>query len=677
MPAASLDDALLIGAISALLAAALTAILIGMRASEAAPFRTRQAASVRALAVLGGALATTAAGRVLLGADVSRLQWWPGFPTQPFTLGLDALAAPFVLLLGLVAAVSFAAHAPHGRGGPARLALHAGFVLALLVALVARHGVLFLMAWEGMTLLSAASVASDPTSARARRATYVYLAMSQAGAALVAGAVLSLGARGGWTFEAMAAAFAALTPGEASMLAWCLTAGFAVKLGLVPLQGWLPLAHPEAPGPVSAVLSGAMVTAGLYGMMRFAWQLPGSPPTDWGTVLLSAGVITALTGAVYAAVETDAKRLLAWSTVKHSGLLAMALGLAALLHAAAQPALARVALAAAFVHVIGHGLAKAAAFLAVGEVAHVVGTRDLEQWGGLARRMPRAGAAAIVSVLALAGLPVLSCFAGEWLLLQALLHGYSAGAGQLRLLAPFAVAGLTLATALALAACAKLLGVGLLGRPRGALADAAREHAPQVSVALLVAAALSVVAGLGAPQLLMLLERPLAAMLPASPAGGLTAATALALTVAGASASPFGAAVSIATFSGIALLLTRWGRVRTAPRTAPSWTCGAPVAPRSQYSAQAFARPLRLLFEPVLRSGEDSATLQEGDRYAPRRTHVRSGEVRLIERPLLAPLVQSVLFVSEQARRLQSGQLHVYLAYLLVTLVALLIWGRG
>lgn len=677
MPAASFDGALLVGAITALLAAVLAAITTRMRATGATAARVRHGASARALGAIGGVLAAVAAMRALAGADVQALEWWPGFPTQPFTLGLDALAAPFVLLLGLVSAVSFAAHASHGRGGHERLALHAGFVLALLVALVARHGVLFLLAWEGMTLLSAALVASDPTSARARRATYVYLAMSQVGAALIAGALLSLGARGGWTLEAMATAFATLSPGEASTLAWCLTAGFAVKLGLVPLQGWLPLAHPEAPAPVSAVLSGAMVSAGLYGMMRFAWQLPGSPPADWGTVLLVAGVVTALVGSVYAAVEPDAKRLLAWSTVKHSGLLAMALGLAALLHAAAQPALARVALAAAFMHAIGHGLAKAAAFLSVGEVAHVVGSRDLEQWGGLARRMPRAGVAAMVSVLALAGLPALSCFAGEWLLLQALLHGYSAGAGQLRLLAPFAVAGLTLATALALAACAKLLGVGFLGRPRSALADAAREQDPLVSAALLVAAALAVVAGLGAPQLLALLERPLASMLPSAPSDGLSAASALALTVAGASASPVGAAVSVALFSSVAVLLARLGRVRSAPRTAPSWTCGAPVAPRSQYSAHAFARPLRLLFEPVLRSGEDTATLQEGERYAPRRTHVRSGDARLLERPLLAPLVQSVLFVSEQARRLQSGQLHLYLAYLLITLVALLVWGRG
>jgi len=674
MLAASFDGVLLVGAIAAWLAAAIAALVGGPTPADRAP---RHGALARALGLSGGLLAVAAALRVLLGADPLPLGWWPGFPTQPFPLGPDRLAAPFLLLLGLVAGVSMAAHTPTGPGAPVRLALHAGFALALLLAVVARHGLMFLLAWEGMTLLAAALVASDPGSARARRAAYVFLALSHAGTALLAGALMALGARGGWTFESMSIAFASLPMSEAHLLAWCLTVGFAVKLGLVPLQGWLPLAHPEAPAPVSAVLSSAMVSAGLYGMLRFVWQIPGTPPAGWGTVLLVTGVVTALVGALYAAMDSDAKRLLAWSTVKHSGLLAMALGSAALLHVGAQPALARIALAAALVHALGHGLAKSAAFLAVGELAHAAGTRDLEQWGGLAQRMPRAGLATMIAMGALAGLPVLSCFAGEWLLLQALLHGYSAGAGPLRLLGPFAVAGLALATALALAACAKLIGVGLLGRPRSARADAARESAMPVAIALLVAAALVGIAGLGAPQMLALLERSLSSLLPAAPADGLTAQAGIALALSRASASPLMTAALVSLFGVVGVLLTSGGRTRSAARIAPSWTCGAPPAPRTQYSAHAFARPLRLLFAPVLRPSEDTTTLRQGTRYAPREVQVRGGEVRMLERPLLAPLVQGVLFVSERARRLQAGQLHVYLAYLLITLVVLLVWGRG
>ena len=671
---AGLDGALLAGAIAALAASAL--LPAAAMAFAAAPSLLRGSAP-RALGVLGGLLAAAAAARVLAGADPAPLAWWPGFPTQPFGFGLDALSAPFLLLIGSIAALSFAAHAPQGRFAPIRLSLHAAFVLALLVATVARHGVLFLLAWEGMTLLSAALVASDPASARARRATYVYLALSQAGAALIAFALLSLGARGGWSFEAMSLAFAALPAAEANVLAWCLTAGFAVKLGLVPLQGWLPLAHPEAPAPVSALLSGAMVNLGLYGLLRFAWSLPGSPPEGWGVLLLLAGVATALVGALFAAVESDAKRLLAWSTVKHSGLLAMAVGLAALLQAASQLELARLAMAAALVHALGHGLAKAAAFLAVGEAAHAVGTRDLEQWDGLARRMPRTGLAAILAVAALAGLPALSCFAGEWLLLQALLHGYSAGAGQLRLLAPFAVAGLALATALSLAACAKLIGIGFLGRARTERANTARDPGAVVGGALLAASALPVAAGLLAPQLIGVVARPLAMLLPGAELPLLTAHAGLTLSFAGAGASPVGAVLMVALFSALAMLLTRGGSKRPGVRRAPSWTCGTPIKPRGQYSSAAFARPIRLLFAPILRAAEDRSAVELGTRYAPRRMHVHAGAPRVLEGALVAPLVQAVLFVSEQARRLQSGQLHVYLAYLLVTLVALLIWGRG
>ncbi len=671
---ASLDGVLLAGAIALLgTAALLPVVAMALGAGHRLPLH----ALPRLLGALGGALAAAAAAAALAGSESAPLEFWPGFPTQPFTLGLDALSAPFVLLFGVVTLLSFGAHATVGRSGSATLSLHAGFALALLVAIVARHGLLFLAAWEGMTLLSAALVSHEPKSSRARRATYVYLGLSHLGTALIAYALLTLGAHGGWSLEAMAMAFASLPPGEAATLVWCLTAGFAVKAGLVPLHGWLPLAHPEAPSPVSALLSGVMVKVGLYGLLRFAWAAPGSPPEGWGTLLLLTGLVSALMGALYCAVESDAKRLLAWSTIQHSGVIAMAIGLAAMFHAAAQPDLARLAMAAALVHIVGHGLAKAGAFLAIGEFARAIGSRDLEQWGGLARRMPGMGVGAVAAMAAVAGLPAFSVFAGEWLLLQALLHGTSAGAGQLRLLAPFAVAGLALATALSLGACAKLIGIGLFGRPRSEAADAARECSALVTWTVLVAALSSLAAGLLAPQLLAILARPLAMMLPGAAPGGLSTHDGITLTFAGAQASPLGAVLLVALLTVLASLLLRAGARNKAVRRAPSWTGGTPIAPRTQYSSLGFARPIRLLVEPLFRSGEHRSTTERGTRYSPLETRVQSGTPRMFERPFVAPLVRAVLLLSDQARRFQSPPLHLHIACLLLTLVALLVWGRG
>ncbi len=330
-------------------------------------------------------------------------------------------------------------------------------------------------------------------------------------------------------------------------------------------------------------------------------------------------------------------------------------------------------------HAVGHGLAKSLAFLAVGEAVHSAQSRSLEHLGGLARRMPRTGLAALIATLALCALPPLSCFPGEWLLFQALILGYSAGAGQLRLLAPFAAAGLALASALAVAAMVKLYGIGFLGRARSAGAAQALEAPRSITTVLLIAAALPLAWGLAAPWSVAALSAPIAALLPEFDAralqglGGLTLQPAV---LQAGSISPLVAAMLVALFAGLAILWLRVGTGPRAVRRAPSWSGGAPLGARMQYSALGFTKPLRLIFEPVLRGQREVEVLEEGSPYFARRVRVTASVPDLLERIVLAPIVRSVLWVAEQARRLQTGSLHLYLAYLLATLVALLLWGR-
>jgi formate hydrogenlyase subunit 3/multisubunit Na+/H+ antiporter MnhD subunit len=680
MSLAGLDGALLAGAVWGLAAAMLIPALAALAPNRSGSFAHTLG---RVIAMIACGLVAALGVRLLAGGTPVPLAWWPGLPGEPFVLAPDALAGPFVLLLGVVGAFTFAVHVPSGSlaGARARLALHAAFALALLAVFTARHALLFLVAWEGMTLASAALVASDPASARARQAAYVYLAISHVGAALVAAGLLTLaGHAGAFDFDSLARAWAALPPNEAAALGWTFTAGFAIKLGLVPAHVWLPMAHPEAPGPISALLSGVMVKAGLYGLLRFAWQMPGAPPAHWGTVLMLLGVASALAGALYAAVEADAKRLLAHSTLEHAGVLALALGLAATLAANGQPATAGLALAAVLYHAVGHGFAKALAFASVSEATHAAGSRNLEALGGLARRMPRTALAALVAALALCVLPPLSCFAGEWLVFQALILGYASGAGQLRLLAPFAGAGLALATALAVAALVKLYGIGFLGRARSEGADAARDVAPGVGRALVAFSLLPLAWGLAAPTMAIVLARPLVALLPGYDPGTLTRDAGFTLSPLGSGAarvSPAATALLLVAFAALARLWLRTSRGRAAePRRGPSWSGGTPLAPRMQYSALGFTKPLRLIFEPVLRPERELEVLEEGSPYFARRVRYRSGIPAVFEQYLYQPLVQSVLWASERIRRLQAGHLHLYLAYLLATLVALLLWAR-
>lgn len=675
MPLAELDGSLLAAGIWGLAAAALLAAL-PVRAATGPLSSASRAAIARMLAIAASLALALVGGLGLAGITPAPLEWWPGLPGDPFTLGADALAAPFLMLLGILSAVSFV---PKQQG--ASLALHAGFALALAAAFASQHALLFLLAWEGMTLLSAALVAHDTRSARARRAAFVYLALSQLGSAAMGFGLLRLAAlAGSFAFSDLALALGRMAPNDAATIVWLMSAGFIVKLGLVPLHVWLPLAHPEAPAPVSALLSGAMVKAGLYGLLRFGWQMPGAPLMGWGVTLAVLGTLSALVGALYAVVEPDAKRLLAYSTVKHAGLLAMALGVAATLLRAGHVPLAGVALAACMVHMIGHGLSKGLAFFSIGEAVHAAGTRDLEKLGGLARRLPRLSVSALIATLALCGLPPFACFAGEWLLFQALILGFSAGAGVLRLIAPFTAAGLALATALSAAALAKLYGIGFLGRPRSAEAAAAHPAPAAFEWTLIALAILGVAWGLGAPWAVQALASPIAAVIgPGFDAAALAGYGGFTLAIPPAtfaSISPISVAVLIALFVAIAFAWATVLGYRLPVRRAPSWACGITLNSRMQYSALGLTKPLRLIFKPVLRHEREVEVLEEGSPYFARKYRYRAGVPHIVERIAYQPFVQVVFWASEQARRLQSGSLHLYLAYVLVTLVALLMWAR-
>jgi formate hydrogenlyase subunit 3/multisubunit Na+/H+ antiporter MnhD subunit len=680
MPLVELDGTLMAGAVWGL---ALAALLPALPAPRLVPVPPAALAGLaRAIAVLASASLAACGGLGLAGIAPPPIAWWPGLPGDPFRIEPDALGAPFLLLLGVLGAASFAAVEPGdaGPGARARLSLHAGFALALAVVFASGHVLLFLLAWEGMTLLSAALVANDVRSARARTAAYVYLAISHAGGALLAAGVLSLAAAAGSFQLAELAAAATRMPGDAlARAAWLATFGAAVKLGLAPFQVWLPLAHPEAPAPVSALLSGAMVKAGLYAMLRFAWQIPGVPPAGWGEALLVGGAITALIGALYAAFESDAKRLLAHSTVKHAGLLALALGLAAALARTGRWDLAGLALAACLYHAIGHGLAKGLAFLAVGEAVRSARARDLEALGGLARRLPRVSVAALVSTLSLAGLPLLPCFAGEWLVVQSLLRGYGAGGdGPLRIVVPFAAAGVALATAVAAAALVKLYGIGFLGRPRSEGAARAMPGPAAVEHAVLGLAALALAWGAGAPWAVAALRAPIATATGlAFDASTLATAGGAALALRdGSGISPLALlALGAAVAGGAAVLLGAVGG-RGPVRRAPSWACGGALDARMQYGALGLTKPLRRVFEPVLRIERELEPVDPAAPWFARAYRHRSGLPPLVERALFAPLVQAVLWTSDRARRLQAGSLRAYLAYLLVALVALLLFAR-
>jgi formate hydrogenlyase subunit 3/multisubunit Na+/H+ antiporter MnhD subunit len=485
------------------------------------------------------------------------------------------------------------------------------------------------------------------------------------------------------SFAALAAQVDRVTSGTRAVVFVLTLIGFGSKAGLLPLHAWLPRAHPEAPSPVSALMSAAMVTLGVYGIVRFDLQLLGPGPRWWGLVLLIVGGVSAVYGVLQASVATDLKRLLAYSTTENMGLVVLALGAATLLSSAGAHGVAAVAMTAALLHLVAHAAFKTLAFLAAGSVLAGTGLRDLDRMGGLARPMPATTVLFGIAALGACGLPLGAGFVSEWLLLQSLIHAPRNGHTVLALMMPLAVGVVALTTGLAVAAMVKALGVGFLARPRSIEAASAREAAPSMLAGMAVAAVACAVLAVAPIAVGPLLARVLArvlAQLPSGHGGGSPRLDAVLRLpgVAGSMAPGWLAAVLLVAISAV-VVLARWGSWhRPAAVTSPLWACGADeLTARMQYTATSFAEPLQRVFDDVLRPDTDiEISHYDQSRYLVQQVAYRAQLGDAIEDHLYDPVIRAVQGWAGWVRRAHSGSVHLYLAYGGLGLLIVLIVAR-
>jgi hydrogenase-4 component B len=580
-------------------------------------------------------------------------------------LGLDGLSAFFavVVLLAALPALLFARDAPRGTPHARVLAsLTAAFTASLLLVLAARDVVTFLAGWELMTLIPAGAILLTAHTAAVRRAVFTYLAVTHLGGVGVWVALLALahaGALGG----------APPSGGLQALVAVAALVGFGTKAGLMPLHAWLPRAHPVAPAELSALMSGVMTKVALYGLIRvlFAWD--GPAPLWVGLALLALGLLSALGGILYALVQRELKRLLAFSTIEHVGIVALGLGASLVLAAVdgGPNAWSALAFAAALLHVAAHAVAKALLFLGAGAFARGTGgALELDRLGGLLRRMPWSGWAFLAGCAGIAGIVPCGAFVSEWLTLQALLHVAYAPAAGVALAGALAAAGLAATAALAAFCFVKVAGLALLGTPRSDAAAVAREQPPATRAALALLAALTLLGGLAAWALVPSLAR-------LDPASGAAAARGLGLPLPSTGGLPvLGIALVLAAVTALLRVATRRGD-RAAER--PAWACGQRVEPALAWTSAGFTKPLRLMLASGLRPQRE-VRVKTRHGVVQQVTHV--AEVpHLFDAWLYAPVHRVALRGAALARRLQSGSVRAYLAYLLVALALLLALARS
>ncbi|PWC29750.1 proton-conducting transporter transmembrane domain-containing protein [Teichococcus aestuarii] len=601
-----------------------------------------------------------------------------GPPWAPLSLGLDALSAWFLLLLGLAGlAAGLFALEREVAVPPRRLLPWPLFLAGMALTLLAADAFTLLLGFELMSLASWALVASSPADAEARAAARQYLGFALFAAACLVPAV---GLMGGLAGDLSFAGLRAAPPqGWAAVAVLALVlAGAGAKAGLVPLHGWLPLAHPVAPGPVSALLSGVMTKVALYVMARLLLDLGGlGQPLWWGVPLMVMGAASAVLGALRAGQERDTKVLLACSTIEHVGLVTLGLGLAATLRAADLGPLAALAAAAALLHALAHGLFKTLLFLVAAEVQHAAGSRRLDSLGALVHAMPAVALCALVGAAAAAALPPLSGFAGEWLLLQALLGAWRVGELGFQVLVAACTALAALAAALGAAAMLRFWGLAFLGRPRGPRTLGAQDAPPLVRAALAGLAGLAVLIGLLPGPLLMLGAGAIGAL---SGHPGLPEAAPLSVSpsVQGADYAPLPLAVLLGLLGAGLVWLCR--RLSPQPaRRGPAWDGGfqAPPPhlpfgdPATQPGADGFAQPLRRMLGGRLLAAHEAVHRPPPGDTAPAR--LESGFHDPLPGRLLAPLVALRERLSVAAERLRDLSLRRLLMLGFGTLVLLLL----
>ena len=598
-----------------------------------------------------------------------------GLPDLPFHIRLDPLSAFFLVLLG---AASFGVslfscgYFRHMEGKTLALLCleYHLFLVGMTLVLLADDAYVFMVAWELMALSSYLLVTTEHEKPDIRKAGFLYLLIAHVGAIAI---LLSFGVMqgghgiGAYTFDAMRAA----QPSSfwASVAFVLALFGFGAKAGVLPVHVWLPEAHPAAPSPVSALMSGVMLKAAIYGILRVTFDLLHTQLLWWGVLALTLGLITAIFGVVFAAVQGDMKRLLAYSSIENIGLLLVGIGLTIIFHVYGKNALAALSLTATLYHSLNHACFKSLLFIGTGSILHATGERNMGRLGGLIHHMPWASVLMLVGVLAIAGLPPLNGFVSEWLLLQAFLLSPGLPNNYINMLVPVAAAVIALAAALAAYVMVKFYGVTFLGQRREPRLEHAHDAGNWERAGMAWLALLCVSLGLAPVFVVQHIDQVSGMLIGAQLGNAATDWMFLApVNTERASYSPLYFLLVVLGVMLLSHLLVRHlyhGR----SRRGPAWDCGFPTQnARMQDTAEGFGQPIRRIFEPFFKIESEMPTAFD----AHPKYHGRSEDKLWFL--LYLPIRQLTVTLSGWASLLQHGRIHLYLTYTFLTLVVLLVF---
>ena len=600
-----------------------------------------------------------------------------------FTLLLDPLSLFFlsVILIVSVPSAVYSCGYLKGEYSYRRITLAwvllIMFVLSMVLVVTVSNIFVFLIAWEAMSLVSYFLVVFDSNHEKSIQAGLIYIVMTHIGTAFLVAAFLIMH-KYAHSFDFLAVKNACqMMPGQIKSIVFLLLLiGFGTKAGIVPLHIWLPYAHPQAPSHISSIMSGVMIKTAIYGIIRFVMFILGVDSSWWGILVLILAVITCLVGIIYALMERDIKRLLAYSSVENIGIILLGVGLAMFFISINLPYLAVFSLMAGLYHLINHAIFKGLLFLCAGSVYKATGTRDIEKLGGLIKKMPQTAAYFLIGAMAISALPPLNGFVSEWLILQAFFLGAQSVAGGTKLFLVVSAALLALTSGLAAACFVKAFGITFLAEPRSHYAVNAKEVSWSMKAGMFFSAGLTVVFGLAAVLIIKLLAKVAGAATGIDLANMSFSLNNFVLnpqTVKGTYLSAPGLALALVALGIVSFIAYNLFRGKN-PVVNKTWGCGYyRLGPRNEYTATAFSKPFRIAFSFFLLPYRKTQKIRESFYHIKSfsyETHTTPVFKKYIYYPVISGIFKSAKFM----RRIQPGSIHLYLAYIFVTVLLLIIF---
>jgi formate hydrogenlyase subunit 3/multisubunit Na+/H+ antiporter MnhD subunit len=661
------------------------------------PFLYRRRSFLRISFTLTAAASLAACVGGIWGVGQGGTESWIlaiGLPDLPFHLRLDPLSNFFLTVIGLLGfyvsiySIGYCEALDEKHSSARLVVFYVLFLLGMFLVVLADDAFFFLISWELMAAASYCLVMFEDERPAHRRAAYLYLVVAHVGAiaillsfGVLSGAALPGDPEGsllsGYTFDAMRETH--LSPGWAAAAFLLAFFGFAAKAGVVPFHVWLPEAHPVAPSNVSALMSGVMLKTAIYGIVRVSFDLLDGFPWWWGGLVLALGLVSAVLGVLYALMQHDLKRLLAYHSVENIGIILIGIGLAMIFTARDFPVLAALALTAGLYHTLNHAVFKGLLFMGAGAVLHATHQRNMEEMGGLIHRLPWTAALFLIGCISISALPPFNGFVSEWLTFQAFLLSPSLEAPMLNLIIPLGATLLALTGALAAACFVKAFGVTFLGHWRGHHQPHFREVPWSMRIGMLLPAASCLILGILPTAFIQWMD-----VLSEDLVGGKISLSAgafgwLWLTPVSHERASYSGAIVFAGVIAVVFLVYLFLHARkTALHRGPAWDCGfEKITPRMQYTATSFSMPIRRIFgflfqvqEQVRKTGPSRPA-----GYPPQWIY----RLRVRDRFwgwLYQPAIDGSIWVSRMVGKLQQGRIQVYLVYSFVTIIILLLISR-